>query len=98
MKILYITLHRKRVIDMSMHALHSRKHYCSRGICAAMYRFLESKPVVVAGEILNSKARNWVATLMDKRFPEERDAVGFLKIALASSMDQRVQRQPAAQM
>ena len=53
-----------------------------------MYRFLECKPVVVASEILNSKARGWVATLMDKRFPEEREAVGFLQIALANSMDQ----------
>ena len=53
-----------------------------------MYRFLECKPVVVAGEILNSKARSWVATLMDERFPEERDAVGFLKMLLANSMDQ----------
>ena len=53
-----------------------------------MYRFLECKPVVVAGEILNSKARTWVATLLDERFPEEREAVALLKIALASSMDQ----------
>ena len=53
-----------------------------------MYRFLECKPVVVAGEILNSKARTWVATLLDERFPEEREAVAFLQIALASSMDQ----------
>ena len=53
-----------------------------------MYRFLECKPVVVASEILNSKARGWVATLMDERFPEEREAVGFLQIALANSMDQ----------
>ena len=52
-----------------------------------MYRFLESKPVVVAGEILNSKARSWVATLLDGRFPEYREDVAFLQIALANSMD-----------
>ena len=53
-----------------------------------MYRFLERKPVVVAGEVINSKARSWVATLHDERLPENREAVAFLECALVASMDQ----------
>jgi hypothetical protein len=53
-----------------------------------MYRFLEQKPVVVVGKIVNSKARTWVATLSDERFPEEREAVGLLQIALLNSLNQ----------
>ena len=45
----------------------------------SMYRFLESKPVVVNGTVINSKARTWVANLMDDRLPENREAVGFLQ-------------------
>ena len=53
-----------------------------------MYRFLECKPVVVEGEVLNSKARSWAATLLDERLPEHREAVGFLQVDLAKSMDE----------
>ena len=44
-----------------------------------MYHFLESKPGVVEGTVLNSKTRTWVANLMDGRLPENREAVGFLQ-------------------
>ena len=54
----------------------------------SQYRFLERKPVVEAGKVINSKARSWVATLQDGRFPEEREqqeAVQYLLVALANS-------------
>ena len=44
-----------------------------------MYCFLESKPTVVQGTVLNSKTRSWVATLMDGRLPENREAITFLQ-------------------
>ena len=53
-----------------------------------MYRFLEQKPVVMVGEIVNSKTRSWVATLLDERFPEKPEAVRKLMFALGNSMDE----------
>ena len=52
-----------------------------------MYRFLEQKPVVATDKIINSKARTWTARLLDGRFPEEPEAVGFLKASLVNSMN-----------
>ena len=53
-----------------------------------MYRFLEEKPVVVVGNIVNSKARSWVATLQDGRLTENHEAVGPLQIALLNTVNQ----------
>lgn len=52
-----------------------------------MYCFLEQKPVVATDKIINSKARSWTASLLDGRFPEEPEAVGFLKASLVNSMN-----------
>ena len=52
-----------------------------------MYHFLEQKPVVVAGKIVNSKARSWTASLLDGRFPEQPEAVRNLMFALGTSMN-----------
>ena len=54
-----------------------------------MCQFLEQRPVVVAGKIVNSKAHSWTASLLDGRFPEHSEAVGFLKAALVNSMNPR---------
>ena len=43
--------------------------------------------MVVVGAILNSKARSWAATLLDKRLPEQHEAVACLHFALGNSMD-----------
>ena len=52
----------------------------------SMYRFLECKPNVIKGTVLNSKTRTWVANLLDGRLPENRQAIGFLQADIICSV------------
>ena len=72
-------------MSRSIHS--SLESITAQTISAAMSRFLECKPVVVPGKVLNSKARSWVATLLDARFTENHEAVAFLHASLAGSME-----------
>ena len=75
-----------------MHLCHGIKHCSSKlklqhVFLNSMYRFLECKPNVIKGTVLNSKTRTWVANLLDGRLPENRQAIGFLQAEIICSTE-----------